>query len=38
MSPIIDDDYFIDSDNIINYYYFNLYFNQDNYYDCEGYY
>ena len=34
---IIDDDWFIDIKNLFDYYYFDLYFNQDNYYDIEGY-
>ena len=38
MVLIIDDDWVIDVNNLLDYYYFNLYFNQDGYYDCEGYY
>lgn len=33
---VIDDDWIIDTNNLLNYYYFNLYLNQDSYYDCEG--
>jgi len=32
MSLIIDDYEFVDFDNVINLYWFNIYFNQDDYY------
>ena len=31
----IFDDFLIDDENIINYYYFDLFFNQDEYYNIE---
>ena len=35
---VVIDDVPVDTDNLIDYHYFNIYFNQDSYYDCEGYY
>lgn len=35
---LIIDDWVVNLDNLIDYYYFDLYFNQDGYYDFEGYY
>ena len=32
----IFDDYLIDCKNVINYYYFDLFFNEDNYYHIES--
>ena len=33
MMVIIDDDWIIDSDDLIDYFYFELFFNKDNYYE-----
>jgi hypothetical protein len=32
MLVVIDDEWVIDDDKVIDYHFFNLYFNQDNYY------